>query len=480
MAAHIAAPRRSQELVVVTSKTMARWQWLLVATAVACGGREAPKQVSSGWAPGVVLASAHQGPRGLVDLRGIIHAHSVYSHDACDNAPRDPKTGALDSTCFDDFRRGLCQARHDFVMLTDHAAHHVEYEYPDVLLYRAELGDALIDRAGPVANRAGCSGSAAAGPLIMSGSETGAMPIGLERHPGKTAAERNAAYKATTAEGIALLKQAGAVVLAQHTEQWSPQQLVSLGFDGFEMYNLHANAILGAGGVLAVAKAAADPEAMPASDLALLPIINEDPAYLTRWGTVLAMGARRVTTAGTDCHRNSFKTLLPDGERIDSYRRMMQWFSNHLLVRASETAWNDRDLKDAMRAGRLYAAFEVMGYPEAFDYRGEEGAKVREMGETLSIAAGGELVVSRPRVRDLASDVSLPAIRSVLLRAKDGGWDVVADGEGDELRFKPSKPGAYRAEVRMRPRHLRASLKSFADLADKDFVWIYANAIYVE
>jgi hypothetical protein len=39
--------------------------------------------------------------------------------------------------------------------------------------------------------------------------------------------------------------------------------------------------------------------------------------------------------------------------------------------------------------------------------------------------------------------------------------------------------GAYRAEVRMRPRHLRHLLSSYADLADADFVWIYGNPIYV-
>src|SRR4051812_29485339 len=55
----------------------------------------------SGWHPGVVMPSiGAAGPRGLLDLRGLIHAHSVYSHDACDNAPRDPDTDAIDEPCF--------------------------------------------------------------------------------------------------------------------------------------------------------------------------------------------------------------------------------------------------------------------------------------------------------------------------------------------------------------------------------------------
>ena len=43
--------------------------------------------------------------------------------------------------------------------------------------------------------------------------------------------------------------------------------------------------------------------------------------------------SRAVTTVGTDCHRNTFPQLLPDGERIDSYRRMMLW-TNDVLVSA--------------------------------------------------------------------------------------------------------------------------------------------------
>jgi hypothetical protein len=31
----------------------------------------------------------------------------------------------------------------------------------------------------------------------------------------------------------------------------------------------------------------------------------------------------------------------------------------------------------------------------------------------------------------------------------------------------------------MRPEHLRASLGSFTDLSESDFVWIYSNPIYV-
>jgi len=108
--------------------------------------------------PGTIYPSPSKpGARGLLDRRGLIHAHSVYSHDACDNAPRDPATGATDRACFEDFRRDLCKAKHDFVMLSDHDESFSDTEFPEALLYRPERGDALVERNGaPVASWAGC------------------------------------------------------------------------------------------------------------------------------------------------------------------------------------------------------------------------------------------------------------------------------------------------------------------------------------
>ena len=46
-------------------------------------------------------------------------------------------------------------------------------------------------------------------------------------------------------------------------------------------------------------------------------------------------GSAGVTTLGTDAHRNSLNFPWSDGERIDSWRRMNRWFSNHLLTTAT-------------------------------------------------------------------------------------------------------------------------------------------------
>ena len=433
---------------------------------------------SEPWKVGVLYASpAAPNARGLLDRRGLVHAHSVYSHDACDNQP--VKDGVRDPVCFDDFRDGLCRTMHDFVFLTDHDDAFSQTEFPEVLLYRPERGDSLVERGGaPVASRLACTDGRRV--LTLAGTESETMAVGLESHVAP-AGERGAVYNDVSAVSVEAMKAKGAVSLLQHTERWTPEQIASLPVDGFEMFNLHAL-------TLREAVRASDllnrvilkDEGLPAPDLALLGFLSEDARYLATWGTVLARGARRVTTVGTDCHRNTFPPLMADGERVDSYRRMMSWFSNHLLVRSkADGSFDDRDLKDALREGRLYGAFEVVGTPEGFDAKAETIAGVVELGAEVRLADAPVLVASMPKVKNLDPKREKPALTLRLLKAREGGWDEVATGDG-VLRFTPTTPGAYRFEVRMVPRHLREDLHDDAEkLLARDLVWIYANPFYV-
>jgi hypothetical protein len=420
------------------------------------------------------------GPRGWLDRRGLIHAHSVFSHDACDGEPRDEETDAINEPCFEDFRRDLCASLHDFVMLTDHRDSFTRTAFPDTLLYRESLGDQLVSRDGQAtANWAACEGVDRQ--LIMAGAEAGTMPVGLEGHVSDVDSERSDIYGRADADALDLLKAAGAVTLVAHTETWTPQELIALPLDGFEMYNLHVNLTRNFGPALGLLnKISANPELLPQPDLILLPILKEEDDYLATWATVLESGERRVTTMGTDCHRNTFPQVLPDGERVDSYRRMMVWFSNHLLIQPKgDGGWDDADVKEALRARRLYGVFEVFGYAEGFDFHAIEDGVVREMGETASLAAGVELSVSKPSVVDLDPTVEPPQIELRILRANGGQWEQIATGS-DDLSHTVTRAGVYRAEVRITPRHLAVYLSSYIEHADQQYVWIYSNAIWVE
>jgi hypothetical protein len=447
-------------------------------TLVACAAKPPVDPPAATWKPGVVYQTARSASaRGLLDRKGLIHAHSVYSHDACDGDPQ--PDGGINQPCFEDFRRDLCRAKHDFVFLTDHSTHFSSGEFPDVLLYRADRGDQLVTHgAGPTANWAACPDAPPA--LVMAGAETSPMmPVGLEAH----VAGRGDIYGADGPAALNTVKAAGAVALVAHTEGWTPDRLVSLPLDGFEMFNLHQNTFKNAGIVAELVLNKVDKgdfDGLPEPDAFFTAFVLDDDIYATTWGTVLARGVKRVTTMGTDCHRNTFPQLLQDGERVDSYRRMMIGFSNHLLVRPkADGSWDDRDLKDALRAGRLYGAFDFLGTPEGFDFTATSAGATHEMGDEVSLAAGVTLNVTRPHVKDLDPAVEAPVVRVRLLKAREGGWDEVAVADQGDLAFTVTEPGAYRAEVRLTPKHLRPFIGRRADFIKAERPWVYSNALYV-
>ncbi len=430
------------------------------------------------WKPSVVYRTpAAPNARGLLDRRGLVHAHSVHSHDACDGMPF-TDAGLYDPVCNDDFRRGLCQAQHDFVFLTDHPDSAADVEFPDTLLYDAALGDKLVTHEGlSTASWLSCPGAAAA--LVMAGVESNRMmPAGMERHVAD-AGSRKAVYGSDQAAAYLQVKETNAVMLVAHTEDWTADQLSSLPLDGFEIYNLHANSLVNAGTLAEIALAVdrQEFEGLPHPDLFMTAYVKfEDARYLDTWGTTLFKGARRVGTAGTDCHRNTFKALMQDGERVDSYRRMMLGFSNHVLVKpAADGSWDDRALKAALRSGRSYVAFEYLGYPEGFDAFATEGTKVVEMGGSASLSAGVKLKAAMPVVKNLDPAATAPTLRARWLRAIDGGWEVVSEG----LEATPTVPGAYRAEIRILPRHLTGFIGKRRDFIKDERPWVYGNAIYV-
>jgi hypothetical protein len=433
-------------------------------------------QPAGPWQPGTVYPSdPGPHPRGWLDRRGLMHTHSPYSHDACDEMPRDAE-GNIDAECFEDLRRGMCQTKHDFVMLTDHRDSFSDSTFPDVLLFDEARGDVLVERGGgPVASWAGCDGAAPV--LVMAGCEAGTLPVGIEGHvPG----DHSQVYGEVTPAAIMTLKDQGAVVLVAHTEEWTVEQLEMLPLDGFEMYNLHANTFLNIGevGILLQMLQDEDP-GLPHSDLALFPFFSEDPDYLARWGSVLAHGTRRVTTMGTDAHRNTLPQPMPDGERVDSFRRMMQGFSNHLLVQPDARGeWDDAAAKEALRSGRLYGVFEYMGYAQGFDAYVDAGGDAIEMGGEASLGDAPEIRAVAPQVQELDPEGPAPEITVHVMRAIEGGFEEVASGD-DELAYVPDAEGAYRVEARIVPHHLAPWLGNYAADAETARVWIYANPFYV-
>ncbi|MDY0003402.1 MAG: hypothetical protein RBU30_19035 [Polyangia bacterium] len=419
----------------------------------------------------VMPSSALPGIRDWVVRRGIVHCHSPYSHDACDGNPR--PDGERNEACFQDVRHGMCSTRQDFVFLTDHDDLFADFEFPEVLLFAP--GDTLIERGGgPVANRVDCGDGHQV--VVAAGTESGMMPIGIERHLGATPAERYEAYNIIDATAIAALQGVGALVFLHHTEEWSETDVLTLPIDGIEIYNMHRNMMDNLSKVIELAiLLATDPESMPVPELGLLGVFEEIPEDLAHWSRASAI-RRMPGVLATDAHQNVVDEPMEDGDRLDSFRRGMRWFSNYLLVPPGPV--DDAVLKAVIAEGRLYGAFDYLGYPLGFDFHGVADGQVVEMGGETTGAASVTLSVSAPVVWNLDPSGPQPTIRCLLLRADGAGaWEEVDSAEG-ALSYV-ADPGVYRAEVRILPDHLRPWLGPTPDVWVVEKVWIYSNPIYV-
>lgn len=419
----------------------------------------------------VVPASELAASRSGTLHRGILHAHSPYSHDACDD--QGFVDGVRNEACFEQLRAALCETAQDFLFLSDHADVFADHEFPDVLL--AAPGDAPIVRGGvTVANRVVCPDGRRV--VVAAGTETGTMPLGLEGHVGATPAERHAAYSEVSAAAVERFKAAGALAFVHHTEEWDPAVLAGLPLDGIEIYNLHRNLMDRMGdAVNLVLDLQSRPWRVPVVEIGLVGLFESSEADLSRWARLVAV---RPTTGilATDVHRNVFDGTSPDGERIDSYRRLMHWFSNYLPGLPADA--DDGAIKAAIRAGRLFGVFDYLGYAAGFDFRLESGGVVHEMGARVVLEPDARLRLDLPRLHRLPPGSAPPAIRGRILRAEGDDWVEVAGGTGP-IDLPLDRAGVYRAEVLQTPHHLRAALGTQADRYETERVWVYANPIYV-
>lgn len=454
---------------------------LIILLFLACASKE---KVNETWDPTMSVSTTVLGERrGYHVARGIIHAHSVYSHDACDGQPYiNEQTREINQQCFNDLRYGICATRQNFVMMTDHIDS-MAYtdDFTKLLLYAD--GDELIYRNGkPVANKLNCGDGSSA--IIMVGVESKPTPLGLEEHVlGDTQARKNT-YGKDDPGVVELYRQKGANVIIVHSESVPLNKIRELKVDGMEIYNLHANVDpeilkndLGQDPAVVLANMSLflnTSDDVPHPDLTFLGFFSENQNDIDKWHTLLL--EQKITgVAGTDAHQNTFKMQMRDGERGDSYRRMMKWFSNNLLVQDD----SDSAYKSALKAGRSYIAFESFGMPVGFDFHAEDAeGKNYEMGEDVPHATGLKLIAKLPRIYGSSGFDIQPEIKLRLLKITTTGVSEIASGSEDIVIESPSA-GVYRAEVRIVPYHLRKWLGTNPDLFMKEYVWIYSNPIYV-
>jgi hypothetical protein len=477
--------------------------------------------------------------RGYKVLRGIVHLHSLYSHDGC-TSDQEGKPESFFQQCLKEMRDAACASAIDFMMQTDHPGNVKDQTFEDAVHYQPESGDILIkdDKERPFANKIPCSSQ---NPILRSyfflGTEgSKQMPIGLS----KTADSQNG-WKSVdpvifnvgygdkvplenAQAAIAVAHASGGFAFGVHTEEdnISIDRIKALPLDGMEMFNIHPMFLDALGkkfdSFLRIDSFMTKETDAPVSDLAFLLLfapVENDPIKFD----AVAPYIRIANVGATDIHRNvelpalcpdgidqpglcqnlseqypnlvmSFVTggpaILSDGDRFDSYARGFRWMANRTLVK--KDAQNEaEEIRQATGHGKSFLAFDLMGSPSGFDFFAWADGKVIEMGEEVKDAKDVNLYVHAPSVSappwgiKHVSDYSSAVIKTRLIQAKESGSTVVkeVEGQGAEFSVKADVKAAWRIEVWITPKHLAPALKGLEDIASMDYPYIYSNAVFV-
>lgn len=455
--------------------------------------------------------------RGYKIKRGIVHIHSAYSHDGCSSNGWDGK-GAVDLQCIEELRLAPCQSAIDFVMQTDHPSHVKEVQFETALHFNKEKGDELaFDLKGrPFANRIKCEKGGDVWFYVGCEGKKN-MPIAMSGPIPEEVFSTDYGDKSPLEDALKAVEKAremGGFAFAVHTEEpnISAERIIALGLDGMEIYNLHANLMAKVSDFFSIAmidKFMGKQLAFP--DLALLTFLTPLDESLKKFDEVLDK-IRISAVVATDIHRNveipalceggidgnafcenlsqdypnfvEFLTKggplpLSDGDRIDSYARSMRWFSNRVYVKKDDP----EEIREAVGKGRGYATFDVFGFPEGFDFFGiTSSGKVVEMGEEVDQKEGITIYVRKPYLVSPpwgipnVKDYSMAVLTTILI----GPNGLKIQTESPELKIQQAEKGFYRVEVRIKPLHLKSCLQGIESLAEKEYPFIYSNAIRIK
>lgn len=158
------------------------------------------------------------------------------------------------------------------------------------------------------------------------------------------------------------------------------------------------------------------------------------PEALQKYDAMLARGRRLRIIGGSDAHANRY-ALGPIPLVVFPYERLFRTVNLHVLLRRplGGNFLDDREaVYEAIEAGRSFIGYHRLGNPRGFQFFAANGETRATYGE--AIAASGEVT--------LEAHSPLPA-RLRLIRH----GEVIAEARGTYLRYRTSRPGAYRLEA---------------------------------
>jgi len=376
---------------------------------------------------------------GWSEYRGILHAHSKYSHDS--------------TVPIEEILRVLKASRIDFVCLSDH----------------------------PIAGRADFDlqwRGLREGKLFIPGFEMkdGMMPFGVA----SGVVLSNQTDSATLAKQIAAN---GGLLFYAHSEEprdWERPELV-----GMEIYNIHTDFKRHRNGLLWLL-----PDLLLSQrkypEHVFRTLFTRPTDLLQRWDELNRK--RHITgVAGNDSHQNvglqatcissdtirvtdtspkgvrkfklnwltrsiaqmCFGPLEPGRElfhiQLDPYERSARFVNTHVLARFL----SEPSVLDALRAGRVFVGFDMIADSTGFSWMASTGTNHVVMGESMEFSPDVRLEAASP----------LPCRFTIL---KDGA--LCAQQEGRAFDWAPPGRGKYRVEAELKIRR-------------RWVPWVYANPI---
>ena len=432
-----------------------------------------------GWQRGLPELAAEE-----IDIRTIVHLHSPHSHDACDGDPQ--PDGVLNEACKLDLRAALCDVRIDAAFLSDHPTHSTEVSEFKELFLIMDGDDPYYDYNGDVlANRITCADGHRT--WLFAGVESSSMmPLGLQRHLTDV---YDGGYDGS-ATAVSWVHEQGFISWVAHTETRTVEDLESLQLHGLELYQLHANLDpelrseylgLESLGFLSDVQPFFFPTpedgVTPHPDLAFLAFVEENRPSIDK---MEALGLKQTIgiSAGTDAHQNVFPNLASDGERLDSYRRMMRWFNTRIQVLGDVN--DPQQILEALKNRQTWIAFEIFGTPLGFEMQIQDSAQTYPIGTETNWREGQQLRMVLPKLHpESPQSNELPNIEGRLIYIDETGRETLHTWTEGAFVQPVEQPGIYRLEIWIQPKHLTPYLGDYGHLADRWVPWIYSGAFFI-
>jgi hypothetical protein len=238
-----------------------------------------------------------------------------------------------------------------------------------------------------------------------------------------------------------------------------PEKLKSwdAAFDGIEVFSLHTNA-KAMNPALFAGDALWSYYSYP--ELLLTKYFARPDENLRRFDE-LAANRKLTLFAGTDAHSNIGFHILGDETgkklinlKLDPYASIFRLARNRVLLEKDKPLTQE-NLLQALKNGRSYIAFEVLGDAKGFSFAAENGRETRLMGDEIALLDKVNLKSTAP----------LPG-RFVIFK---NGAQVFEAKNTTQIDFETKEKGAYRVEV---------YLEQLGAPFDK-MPWIISNPVYL-